>query len=274
MTSQATLTYTAFLGGASAATVAAELAAVPPPPAVLSALGVRVISDSTPVASPVVRTIVLGLGPISAATATAAISASESASPVTAVTVTAAGSGYVRPPIVTFAGGRSKAPPNVDVNQLAGSKNAPAFADATLKLVSATVVAPGSAYTANATAIVVGGRRPTGRDATLSLTIAGGHITGVAIVDAGAGYTSVPEIIVVDTAGSGGAVTVSLGVDAVEILRGGAGFTEAPTVVLTPWFQALFPASSDQAAPFKELMTTALEQASFGPVSAGTPVIA
>jgi hypothetical protein len=284
MTTTATLTYTAFLGGASAATVAALMAAVPVPPSLLEFYGVRVISDSTPITSPVVRTIVLGLGPPSTATATATLATNDSGSPVGAVTVTSPGAGYVVPPIVSFMGGRPT-PPNapgyptqtIDVNQLAGSLNSPAVAQAYLNVESAAVATAGSGYSAATTIKLTGGLSQNGVQAVLTPTIVGGHITAVTVTSAGSGYTGVPQVTIDDPAvspGSGGVVTVSMGLGSIQITRGGTGYSTPPTVVLTPLFQALFPATGDQATPFMFLMNTALEQAVQSPVSASVPVIA
>lgn len=284
MTTTATLTYSAFLGGASAATVAALMGAVPVPPSVLEFYGLRVISDSTSVANPAVRTIVLGLNPASTATATCLLETQNSGSPVGSVAVTSPGSGYVVPPVVSFSGGRPM-PPNIpgfpvqtiDVNQSGGSLNMPATAQAYLDVVGATIVAPGSGYSAATTLQLTGGLAANGVQATLTPTIAGGHITGVAVATAGSGYTGVPQVTVVDpamTPGSGGVITVTMGLGEIKLTRGGAGYSTAPTVVLTPLFQALFPVASNQATPLAELMTTALEQALQSPVSAGVPVIA
>jgi hypothetical protein len=299
MSSTATLSYKAFLGGASAAQVIALMSAVPVPKDALSFLGVRVISDSTVGAGPVIRTITLGLNPVAAATATASLVPGDgSGSPLAALTVTSPGSGYVIPPIVSFSGGRLAEAPQVQAftpdrmarqhfttspgnpeaaNQRDGSFNAPAHAEARLKVVSATVTAGGSGYGPNTFILVQGGLARGGRKAVLIPTIALGVVTGVVVTDPGSGYTSVPSIAVVDpgaTPGSGAVVTVSMGLDLLLLTQPGAGFTSAPSVILTPYFQAVFPPTGDQSAPFRNLLNTALEQATLGPVSASPPVIA
>ena len=284
MSSTATLTYTAHLGGATAAEVAALMASVPVPPAALGAFGLRVISDSTPVASPVVRTIVLGLNPASTATATATLADhGASGSPVGALTVTSPGSGYVLPPIVSFTGGRPAdvvrpgfPTISIDVNGLANSANSPAAAQAYLKVVSTAIVAGGTGYSAGTTLQVIGAQDQDGVAAILTPTIAGGVITAVAITNAGSGYTGIPAVIAVDPmgSGSGAAITTELGVGSLELLRAGGGYSSAPTVVLTPAFQAFFPATSDQSFPIDQLMTTALENATMGPVFASPVIIA
>jgi hypothetical protein len=296
MTTTATLTYTAYLGGASAAQAAALLSSIPPPPDALAFLGVRVISDATPAASPTVRTLVLGLRPTADATATCSlIPADASGSPIDFLTLTAPGASYILPPIVTFVGGRA---PGVDQsnqpidqpNEQAASLDRPAMAQAYLKVVGVAIDAAGAGYSAATTASIVGRVKPgdggvrvgggsatAGRPAIVSLTIAAGNIVGVTIVDPGDGYVGVPTVVINDPAvvpGSGGAVSVQMGVGRIDLLNPGAGYVSPPTVVLTPYFQALFPVTSDQAAPFKQLMTTQLEQVLMSPVSAAIPIIA
>jgi hypothetical protein len=98
MTTTATLNYAAFIGGATAAELIALMQSVPPPAAMLAKLGVRPVLASAAGAGPVIYTVVLGLGPIAAATATSTLkSPGASGSGVGSVTVGAVGSGYVEP---------------------------------------------------------------------------------------------------------------------------------------------------------------------------------
>lgn len=274
MTTTATLAYSAYLGGLSAAQAQSIVEAVPLPADILTFYGVRVTSDNTTAADPVVRTIVLALNPASAATAVASLLDQDSGSPIATVTVTSPGAGYVQAPSVSFTGGR---PAGITPSILSGSLDQPAAAFAYLKAVSAAVVSAGSGYSAATFVQAMGGLKAGGRPMVLTPTIVGGHITAAVVTDPGSGYTSLPKLVVIDpgvTPGSGGVVSVSLGVDVITVTRGGAGFSSAPTVVLTPFFQAMFPPTGDQAAPFRNLFTVALEQALLTPISAATPVIA
>ena len=279
MSITATLVYTAFLGGGSAVNVAFLMDddQVPVPPDVLAAFGLRVDTDVTPVASPVVRTIVLDLGPSATATATASLeNVGDSGSPVGAVAVTGAGQDYILPPFVQFSAGRSLTPPDTEISQLAGSLDSPAMAQAYLEAVLVSFAA-GAGYSAATFIKVSGGLKPGGTPMVLTPTIVGGHITAVAITNPGDGYTGVPTVIVVDpsvTPGSGGSVFVSMGVGRIDVLRGGGGYTEAPTVTLVPAFISMFPDGTDQAAPLEQLMTTALQQSTLGPVTASPVAIA
>ena len=113
----------------------------------------------------------------------------------------------------------------------------------------------------------------------LTPTIVGGVITGVSLTSAGSGYVGVPTVTVVDSGGgSGAAIGVSMGVGEVLVLRQGTGYNAAPSVVLTPFFQAIFPAGASpfvaQQAPLENLMNVALEQAITSPVAASPVVIA
>lgn len=307
MTTQATLVYTAYLGGLSAAAAATLMGAVPVDPGILGFYGLRVLSDSTPVASPVVRTIVLGFNPSVTATAAAHLESHDSGSSVISISVSGAGADYVQPPAVSFTGGRPAIPvqeipfggprrahqtmPDTasPTNEFQPQLNASACAFAYLKVVSAAVAAGGGGYSA-ATFIRVSGQLksqggphgvgpPTGvgRPAILTPTIALGVITGVTVTDPGSGYVGVPTITVVDpavTPGTGGKITVSMGVGSIEVTRGGAGYASAPTVVLTPFFQAMFPPTGDQGVAFRHLFTTSLETALKSPITASPPVIA
>jgi hypothetical protein len=282
VSSTATLVYTAYLGGLSASAGATLMASVPPPADILAFYGLRVVSDSTPSASPVVRTIVLGLNPVSTATATAVIGP-DTGNGVESVTVTAAGSGYIQPPIVSFTDGRVVVTPAQSTDNAAAetvllsNPNRPAWAQAYLMAVSTAIVAAGSGYSAETVISVEGALKPGGTQMVLTPTIAGGHITAVAITTPGVGYVGVPTITVVDpnvSPGGGGVVTVSMGVGEVVVLNPGGGYNTAPTVVLTPVYQAFYPTASNQASPLAELMTAALTQAMRSPVTANPPVIA
>src|SRR4029077_2988680 len=254
---------------------------VPFPPAILDAWGLRVLSDSVAAANPVVRTIVLGLNPAVSGVAVATLLTNDSGSPLGSVDVTLAGVGYVLPPVVTFTGGRP-APvvqpgyPTITFpdNQPAGSLDSQPMAQATLTIVGAAASAGGAGYSAATSLVVSGAIQEGGTPAVLTPTVTLGVLTGVTIVDPGAGYVGVPPVTVVDpaaTPGTGARVTVSMGLGAIELLRAGAGYIAPPTVVLTPAFQALFPPAGAQGAPLAQLMTTALGESILSPVTASPP---
>lgn len=98
-----TLVYSVRQGGAPIARLQAAMAGVPLPLAVLSSLGMRVVGDvTTPVGQSVGRVIHLNAEPIAPAAATAHVDPMLQGSPITKVTVTSSGSGYILPPVVIF----------------------------------------------------------------------------------------------------------------------------------------------------------------------------
>jgi len=282
MTTTATLVYKCAQGGAAATTIQALMnaTAVPFPPAVLEALGVRVTSDVTILGPPVQRTVVVNFGPSVTATATATLfEAGESGSPIGHFTVTAAGADYVLAPIVEIS--------SVGQTDLI----TPAAGLAWLKAVGATVAAGGAGYSAASFAVVSPaspGGNPTSltqapsappsqsRSVKLTLTIVAGVVTGVAIADAGTGYQTLPQVTIIDPmgTGSGAKINLSMGVDRIDVARGGVGYQSVPAVTLVPAFKIMYPDGGGQAGPFANLMTTALAQSTLSPIVASAPVIA
>lgn len=282
MTTTATLVYKCAQGGASATAIQAlmDAAAVPFPPAVLEALGLRVTSDVTVLGPPVQRTIVVALGPSATATATATLfEAGESGSPIGGFTVTAAGANYVLSPIVEIS-----SVGQTDLIQ-------PAAGLAWLKAVGATVAAGGAGYSAASFAVVSPaspGGNPTSltdapsappsqsRPVKLTLTIIAGAITGVAIADAGTGYQTLPQVTIVDPlgTGSGAVINLSMGVDRIDVARAGQGYGSVPAVTLVPAFKIMYPDGGGQGGPLANIMTVALAQSTLSPIVASPPVIA
>jgi hypothetical protein len=114
-----------------------------------------------------------------------------------------------------------------------------------------------------------------GTPATVKLTIMAGSITAVTVMGNGARYTQLPQILVIDPTGSGtgGIITPRMGVGSIELKTGGKGFKSAPSIMLTPFFKTLFPDSSNQAAPFFQLMQTAIAVSVISPVTSFAPVL-
>jgi hypothetical protein len=263
MTTTITCVYHAAQGGQSLVALQTEVAAVPVPSLVGNVFGLRVTSDGTALGSgEVVRTIVFSMVPSSAATAVAALNGDNE---VAAVTVSSPGAGYVKPPDIVLAGGKPL-------------KHASALAY--LKAVSTSFVAGSGYHSATTTATVVGQLNtsdPTSRPAKVSLTIVGGHITAAAITDAGQGYVGVPTVVITDTdptPGSGGSVTLSMGVGEIQVTYRGQGYEAAPTVDIVPFYQALFPDAASQASGIASLMTVAISQAVITVVQADPPIVA
>lgn len=108
-----------------------------------------------------------------------------------------------------------------------------------------------------------------GTPATVAITVVSGSVTGAHVVTAGALYTQVPQVVIIDPAGagSGATLTARMGLDAIQLLTGGLGYESVPGVVLTPAFEALFPGASDQRDPFWKFMQTALQVGCLSPVT-------
>jgi hypothetical protein len=233
MASQVTLIFRAEqVGTEDVATLAAKIAAVPVPPDVVAELGLRVTSDNTPVAAPVVRTIVLSFVPTAPATVSAIslVPGDPSGSPIEAITLAGAGVDFVRPPIITIS------PPANDV-----VPPARALAKAYLKVVGGTIAAAGSGYTGTPHVGFVGGLPPAdankppfavnsvtiakkgkkysvnavvqfngslapgGHHATATLTLdAKGSVIAVTVTDPGSGYLTIPKAFVYDVSFTGG----------------------------------------------------------------------
>src|SRR4029077_5734533 len=181
MTTQITCVYKATATGTvTAAALVSAMGAVPLDTEFLRNFGLRVLSDSTAAASLVVtRTIVLAMNPSSAATATATLFPGDgSGSPIDFLTLSAAGSDYVAPPVVTL--------PPVPPDNIRRAQAHP-----TLNVQALTVVAGGAGYPSNAMVVCSGGGlAPVGVQATATATVGGlGVITGVTLTSGGGPYT-------------------------------------------------------------------------------------
>ena len=75
-----------------------------------------------------------------------------------------------------------------------------------------------------------------GQDAEASITLAGGVVTGISVSNAGSGYSSAPDVKIVDANGTGATATATINasgqVTGVTVTAGGNGYT-SPTVVFT-----------------------------------------
>jgi len=228
MSSQVTLAYSVEPLAQSQSNIATAMAAVPVPADFLREFALRVTSDATPAANPVVRTIVIAFNPTVAATATATLAGTS----VDHFTVTGAGQNYIRPPVVFLTGGGTPitdVPPKVldgiirkargsaflklvGANSLVGGAG---YSGATLVsliggLPPADINKPpfcvqsvfvkngGRNYSANAKLQFNGALKPGGHQAAGKLTIVGGKITAVTLTDPGLLYQTIPEPFVWD----------------------------------------------------------------------------
>ena len=176
----------------------------------------------------------LNLTPGSTATATATIA--NGSGSLASITLTAPGSGYVTPPLVTITGGgpnASGATANATINsagQVTGLVFTGYVPSASLSTSGitipngVTVTAGGSGYTSAPTVTFSGGG---GSGAQATATITGGQVSAITVTSPGGGYTSAPTVQINGGGGKGATATAI-------ILTGGTGYTQAPTVQIAP----------------------------------------
>lgn len=183
-------------------------------------------------------------------TGTGATAHAEMAAYLKSITVTAPGSGYTQPPVITIADNFSAwdgAVPVMTTNNPLFSiayngtnttlwpasplptatvvgDGAGATASVTLsttgKVTGFTAIVPGSGYTSNPVVTLSGGG---GFGATATATQVGGVVTAVNIVDQGQGYTSVPTVTISGGGGTGAGATAVLGFPVATISMTAAG---------------------------------------------------
>jgi hypothetical protein len=133
---------------------------------------------------------------------------------VTSVTVTAGGSGYSSPPVVSFAGNGSGA---AGVAKISGG------------VVAVNLTSAGSGYLA--AYVILSG---TGTGATATATVSDGVVTGVTITNPGSGYTAPPSVTIYDPFGTGsgasGLATINGAVTSVTLTNPGSGYTAPPMI--------------------------------------------
>lgn len=264
--SQATLVYTAQTGTSQApAQIAALLASVPYPNAVMKKLGVELVSDTNAPGPPVTRTLVMRFSNTldAAATATLFPGGEGFGGEIETLVLTAGGTDYPGRPAVRFVG---------------GNPSMVATADCTMSVHAVRIPGGGGGnlYTAPVLTFVGGlARGGGGRQAQGTVTfVPGGAVTGIVMTDAGAGYVELPDAVITDPTGSGAITIVSMQVDAVRLIDGGKGYEAAPSVVFVPSFKVTWPDTGPQAQPFFNMMTSGLRAALSGPVIETAPVIA
>lgn len=142
---------------------------------------------------------------------------------ITAIGLTAGGSGYTTPPTVAIV-------------TATGDAGSGATATAVLSgsgVTDITVTAPGSGYTSPTISFTGGGG--TGAEATAVLA---GGVSSITLVTPGTGYTTAPSVTLVSTDGNGtGATAVATtdgnAITSIAIVSQGSGYTSEPNVVIT-----------------------------------------
>jgi|SRR5579871_317459 len=219
------------VGAQSIATLTPRFAAVPLDLTIPRLFGLLPESDSTaaPVGTSVTRTIVFRMVPNTPAAASIVLLGGQPLGKIAHVSLSVAGFGYAKPPIVSF-----------------GTPGAKGQAHARGQVVSGIVLQGGSGYTGATVATFVGGEvEPTGTVAKATPNISAGVITGVTMVSAGQGYQSYPDIVFTDSGGGSGASGIgALEVENVVVDNPGDGYSASTPVTLTPVFPASFPDAS------------------------------
>lgn len=278
MISTAVLKFAVELTQAPSAALQAAVAAVLPPYAMLTNLGIYVTADSTAAVAPVppqvrtriTRTVSLRFRSTSAPTIAAN---TDSNNRVISVGVSYAGTGFGGQPQLYDA---NFVIPQAGVPVL--PKQAPLFR-VNMGIQQVIVAQPGSGYTAP-TVIglggTIGGTQPTTYTATLG---AGGDIASIAPVSVPAAseglYCQAPILQITDSTGSGAQAMVTLNVASVTVLHG--GLTGAPIALA---FKELFPDlitnenPAAAAAILGNVMGQAIGNAIGFPVIVTPPVIA
>lgn len=116
-----------------------------------------------------------------------------------------------------------------------------------------------------------------GRPARGTVNIVAGGVNAIVVTDPGDGYVTPPAVLITDPGGGANAAAHSrMGVGRIDVMSPGQYYTPAATVVITPWFQTVFPpvlGNASQRAPFWSLMQPALARAGITPVTSDPPVV-
>ncbi len=139
--------------------------------------------------------------------------------PVTSLTLTAGGSGYISAPSVSITGG-------------GGSGAAATATIGGANVTAVTMLTKGTGYTSAPTVQFTGGTTGTAATATAVLTRI---VSGITLTAGGAGYTGVPTVTISGGGGSGATATASItgGLNTITVATRGSGYTTAPTVTFT-----------------------------------------
>jgi hypothetical protein len=218
--------------------------------------GLRASADATAVLIDnvtVSRQITLQMAPSVTATGTVTTSGPGE---VSAITITAQGQDYVRPPVPVIADTTG-----------AGAAIAPLG----LQVLATVQVYIGSNGYTNPTAKAVGYLAPGGTAALFSVTVVAGSITAVTCTNTAANgpYAQPPTIVITDPTGTGASWRARCGVHpTVTVVNGlGTNHYTAPTISFTPYFKVLCPDTNvaAQGTAIKGFMAGRCMQAAFWP---------
>jgi len=266
MTSEITLDYEMVTTGTlPSASIVPEMMAAPVDYLRLEEYGLLLFSDETSsTTTTVTRGFVLKMLPATAAAATATIE--EQSGIVTAIDVTAPGSLYAMPPVVTLSGQVVEA--DVPYDGIDDTVPYPASAVAVMAIGAGdyVIASPGANYFAPSGALVGGQLAPGGTPAAIAgITVVAGEITAVSVTPGGP-YLAPPQVVITDVTGSGGEIVLGLHVASITLTAPGRGYETAPDVVITPLFKAIAPDGTDQASTMTGWMTGVIQAAIKSPV--------
>jgi hypothetical protein len=117
-----------------------------------------------------------------------------------------------------------------------------------------------------------------GTPVRVTLNVAAGVIAAIVIVNAGDGYTSVPDTLLQDAVGVGATFgPPQMGLGRIDIDTPGFSYTATSVLVVTPYFKSLFPDdptnAQAQAVPFFKLFEELIGSEVHTPVFSTVPLV-
>jgi hypothetical protein len=277
MPTTATLKFAVELTQQASASLIAAVAAVLPPYAILTKMGVFVLTDSTVAVAPVppqvrtriTRTMVLTLQTASPASLGAVV---DGQNRILSVTVSGEGA-YGGQPRVFQSNFVPVSVPRAPPGQVIGPAQAPLL-QANMALVATVVPQTGTGYTFPSI-IALGGMMAGGTPPTFAPVIGGGGaLIAINVASPGGPYCQAPILQIGDPTGSGAQAQAILGIGSVSVLSPGPGSPVGPVLGITQTFALQSPTNPAAAAIFGNLMGQAIQNAVGFPVIVTPPVIA
>jgi hypothetical protein len=277
MPTTATLKFAVELTQQPSAALIAAVAAVLPPYALLTQLGVFVLTDSTAAVAPVppqvrtriTRTMVLTLQTVSPAALGVVTDAQNRI-----LSVPVSGEGvYGGQPLVFQTNFVPVSVPRAPPGQVIGPAQAPLLR-ANMAVVATVVPQTGSGYTFP-TIIALGGMMAGGTPPVFAPVIGGGGaLIAINVFGPNGPYCQAPILQISDPTGSGAQAMATLGIGSVSVLSPGPGSPVAPVLGTTQTFALQAPTNPAAAMVFGNLMGQQIGNAVGFPVIVTPPVIA
>jgi|SRR5882672_198683 len=213
------------VGAVSANALALRMLAIPVDLFLPNKVGLLYVADNTSeVGQVVTRTIQFRARPTTDATGIATLfPGNTNGSPVKSVALGVAGADYAAPPLVTVPG---------------TAQNVIARVRADMGVGRCIVIAGGAGYVAPTIAFVGGQLAPGGTQATATITQIGGNLQVPVITNPGGPYQVPPVAVVTDSGGSGGIISPTLKVTALDLLSPGNGYATVAALAFQPFFSS------------------------------------